>query len=133
MKLYDLFENNVDEDDGIRDTRSPLPMAQSSLIASLSDAASYIYSKADGDWETLKKMGSIKPISVAKIIGSEEYLDGQHLDAFVNGKRTASELPLIILFSGRRYVLVDGNHKVAAAKIRGDENIKSLVFDIKNL
>jgi len=140
--LYDverLFVENIPDDDALRaaeeatrDTPSVLPMAPPSLIASLADATNYVYTKA-GDWKGLMKMSTTESIPISKIIGSEEYLNGEHVDALAKGERQSVDLPMLMLFTGGRYVLMDGNHKVAAAKVRGDKNIKSLVFDIKKL
>jgi len=131
-KLFNppVLESEWAGEDGIRDTDNPLPVIDGRMLGQVSAAADYI-SQAVGE-QDLQKFGDVVMVPTDDIIGSEDMLDGEHLEMLVNGERQVEELPIAIKMKNKYYVM-DGNHKAAAGKIRGDRKIKFLVFDIAKL
>lgn len=139
LKVEDneLTESTWAEEDGVRDRENPLPVVDASKLASVSSNAEYIYQKTADEYgevsiENLQKIGNVENIPVSKIIGSEDYLDGEHINALVSGDIPSDDVIMAIKMRDN-YYLMDGNHKAAAALIRGDKNIKALVFDISSM
>ena len=131
------LQENWAGEDGVREMPNPLPVANVSRLTSISSYAEHISRKVteqygDTSMENLKKFGKIEAISVSDIVGTEDMLDGEHLTSLVQGTDQPDDLPITIKMREKYYIL-DGNHKAAAALIRGDKNITALVFDVSNI
>jgi len=139
--LYDVKrifgESDWSVEDGVRDAPNPLPMADAKSLNSVFNNSEYIYNRAielgNGDMDRgMKKMGKVQAIPVAKIVGTEEMIDGEHLNALIQGKRTTDSVPLTIKM-GDKYYIMDGNHRAAAALNRGDKTTPAFVFDLSKI
>jgi len=96
-------------------------------------------------------VGNMETVPIAKIVASEDMLDGKHLDALTNHKATTGSSGEVTLLktnhkattgsSGEvtllkyqgKYYAQDGNHRIAAAAARGDNQINALVLDMDNI
>jgi len=142
--LYDverLFNPQLTEnwsgEDGIREEPNPLPIVDARMLSSVGSNTDYIIQKAneigDGDMQQgMEKLGSVESIPVSKIIGTEDMLDGEHLEGLIQGTRQADSTAMAIKMRDN-YYLIDGNHQAAAALKRGDKNLEVFVFDISNI
>lgn len=80
----------------------------------------------------LRGNGSIQNISIDKLIPLEPELDQDHINNINAGepvKMSGGTHPLVYRYNGKYYIN-DGNHRVAAAKIRGETSIPVLVVDL---
>ncbi len=76
-----------------------------------------------------EKYGTVINVPISGIIPTEEYLVQKQIDNINNGTaKTSSRLPIVYKL-GDKYVIGDGNHRIAAAFLRGEQTIKSLVLD----
>lgn len=136
--LYDvekLFNPQLIE--GIREEPNPLPIVDASMLASVSSNTEYVIQKADelgnGDMDSgMRQIGQVESIPVSKIVGTEDMLDGEHLEALVQGERQADSMIMAVKIRDK-YYLMDGNHKAAAAMKRGEKNTEAFVFDVNNI
>ena len=136
--LYDvekLFNPRLIE--GIREEPNPLPIVDASMLASVSSNTEYVIQKADelgnGDMDSgMRQIGQVESIPVSKIIGTEDMLDGEHLEALVQGERQADSMIMAVKIRDK-YYLMDGNHKAAAAMKRGEKNTEAFIFDISSI
>lgn len=136
--LYDvekLFNPRLIE--GIREEPNPLPIVDASKLASVSSNTEYIIQKADelgdGDMQRgMQQIGQVESIPVSKIVGTEDMLDGEHLEALVQGERQADSMIMTVKIRDKYYIM-DGNHKAAAAMKRGEKNTEAFVFNISSI
>lgn len=136
--LYDvekLFNPQLIE--GMREEPNPLPIVDASKLGSVSSNTEYIIQKAnelgDGDMDKgMHQIGQVESIPISKIVGTEDMLDGEHLEALVQGERQADSMIMVIKMRDNYYI-IDGNHKAAAALKRGEKNTEAFVFDISSI
>lgn len=80
--------------------------------------------------QRLKSLGMPKVVNIDQLTPIEPELDPKHVQALVN--KTGGELPWVYLYQGKM-VINDGNHRVAAAKLRGDTTVKVNLVDLNNV
>ena len=79
------------------------------------------------------QIGTLKKIPINKIISSEEYLHSSHLEALKDkNTKTSSEHPLLYKYEGK-FVVGDGNHRIAYAHKNNETQITALVVDLDKL
>jgi hypothetical protein len=85
-------------------------------------------------YDQIRKKGSLQDVDISKIIPIEPLLDDNHIQNIISGSpiNSSSKLPWGYLYNNKIY-LCDGNHRVAADKIRGNKTTKMIVIDIKDL
>jgi len=152
MKLHELTEDEWDDAESRRTTPNPLPVADSKTLNHVFDLAEVLDDKilADAKRRGIKPnglqeigallkqgrlaAGDMESVPVTKIVASEDMLDGRHLDALVNYKATTGSSGDVTLLKYQdKYYAQDGNHRIAAAAARGDEQINALVLDMDNI
>lgn len=154
MKVKELLEFNDEENP--RDYPNPLPSieAGSPEFGKFDDAASevenlivYLYKKENNIEGMLqgkeygnvltqgrKKYGEVVDFPIDKLTAAEPTLDKKHLDMIMQGKSTKAEddLPTVYKVGNKNYV-GDGNHRVAAASLQGNQTVKVLFLDVDKL
>jgi hypothetical protein len=120
-KMEDAFEF-MDEIDG---TLSEL-YKQEHNMNKFSSADEY----AKAIVEQRNKYGEIKDIPIDAVLATETHLHKDHIDSILKGSVAKSSSGLPILYKmGNVFFVGDGNHRVAAEKIRGSKTVKALVLD----
>lgn len=77
------------------------------------------------------KYGKVESVPIANILASEDTLDGEHLRALVNKQKTTpASGQATVLKIGNKYYAQDGNHRIAAAYLRGEKTIDVLVLEV---
>jgi hypothetical protein len=149
MKLHELTEDSWDDAETRRTTPNPLPIADSATLNRVFDMAEELDDKILADAKrrginpkglreigTLLKQGrmaygNMESIPLSKILASENLLDGKHLDALADERSTTAPSGEVTLLKvGNKYYAQDGNHRIAAAHVRGDKQINALVLDV---
>jgi len=151
MKLYELKEDAWQDDyvdDAInKPTPNPMPVAPDSESAPVFDAGDDIVNRRVALLRTIKiyanlpypklvkmarnVLGKMRDVPISQTISIEPYLDGTHLRALVDNEPTHNPSNIITLIkSGKKYYIQDGNHRVAAAFLRGEKHITALVLDV---
>jgi hypothetical protein len=147
-KLY-VKEDSWDDEDTRRKTPNPLPVAGSAELKRVFDMAEDLDDKILADAKRrgirpngLREIGALlkqgrmaygnmESVPLSKVIASEDMLDGKHLKALVNHKATtAASGDVTLLKVGDKYYAQDGNHRMAAAFLRGEKEINALVLDV---
>ena len=83
------------------------------------------------------KNSKIQTVPVNKIEGLQNYVDQSYLRTLieqnvgVNTKGHTGTGETILIKYKNKYWVMDGNHRVAAAKLRGKKEIKTKVFNLK--
>jgi len=74
---------------------------------------------------------SIENIPINKINPNEKYLYPEVIKSLIKGEKikSSSEMPMFLKYKGRYYT-EDGNHRVAAAYERGENDISGRVINI---
>jgi len=152
MKLHELTEDTWEDAESRRTTPNPLPVADSETLNHVFDLAEELDDKILADAKTrgikpngLREIGALlkqgrmaagnmETVPIAKIVASEDMLDGKHLDALTNHKATTGSSGEVTLLKYQgKYYAQDGNHRIAAAAARGDNQINALVLDMDNI
>ena len=154
MNIRDIEKREAEEDaaDGL-DFKNPLPVLQRhspqydrwfELADEIDSDLIDSYKKANNISRklSLREMGSvlkqhrdkyvdIVDIPILNLTSLEKRLNSKHLRALMAGEnvKTSSELPEVYKM-GNLYVVSDGNHRVAAAFINGDDSIKARLLDM---
>ena len=85
--------------------------------------------KAQALMSEIRKLGSIKDIPIDQLETTEQDVDMEHIKS-LKGKSTE---PPYIFKIYNRYIILDGNHRVAFAKLSGATSIKVLVVDTNDV
>lgn len=149
-RLY-VNEDAWDDAERRRTTPNPLPIAGHAelnrafdLAEELDDKILANYKKQHGiqKFDDLRQMGKVlkserpkygkvETVPISNIIASEDVLDGEHLKALVNGKDTTpASGQATLLKVGNKFYVQDGNHRFAAAFLRGEKTIDALVLEV---
>lgn len=154
MKVKELLEFTDEENP--REYPNPLPSieAGSPEFGKFDDAASevenlmvYLYKKENNIegmlqgsqygkilMQSRQKYGDVTNIPIDKLIATEPLLDKKHLDKVMQGKSTKPADDLATVYKvGDKYYIGDGNHRVAAAALQGNQTVKVLLLDIDKL
>jgi len=76
-----------------------------------------------------EKLGKVQNIPISKIYATEELLYEPQLKAIIAGSaKSSSDMPILYKI-GAKYVVGDGNHRIAAALLNKEKSIKALVLD----
>lgn len=143
MKLQELFEENDD-----RTFPTPLKVRDETvrrafaLADDVENAIEVWYRKKFQPKATYVEAllkgrqiwGKKQDVPLADVVGTESHLVKDHLEKLQREEKvkTSSDIPLLYKV-GKLYIVADGNHRVAKAKIAGDDTIKCLVLDLSNL
>jgi len=152
MKVKELLEFNDDEEAG-RDYPNPIPAIDENSpdFNKFFDAAEeadnlmiYAYKKQnniEGDLsgreygnilkQSRQLFGNAVNIPIDKLIATETKLDKSHLNKIMQGE-PSKKLPDVYKMGGK-YYLSDGNHRVAAEALQGNQTVKVLLLDIDKL
>jgi hypothetical protein len=72
----------------------------------------------------------VEDVPIDSIIGTEVKLDPVHMWKLKLGERTKGP-GWAFTANGRDYIIIDGNHRVAAAKMAGQKSVKLYVIDLR--
>lgn len=154
MKVKELLEFSGEEDP--RNYPNPLPSinAGDPEFEKFDDAAGevermmvYQYQKENGIEghlsgreygnilkQSRQRYGQVTDVPIKKLIATEPFLDKKHLDKIVKGEPTdpSDKLPNIYKI-GNTYYIGDGNHRVVAASLQGNQTVRTLLLDVDKL
>lgn len=149
MKYHELTEDAWDDAETRRKLPNPVPVADSAELNRAFDMAEDLDDKILADAKRrgirpngLREIGALlkqgrlaygemESVPLSNILASEDMLDGKHLDALVNHKATTSTSGDVTLLKvGNKYYAQDGNHRIAAAQQRGENEINALVLNV---
>jgi len=155
MKVKELLEF-IDDEESPRNYPNPLPSIEAGdpEFEKFDDAASeaermmvYKYRSENGIGgnitgeeygnilkQSRQKYGKITNIPIKKLIATEPFLDKNHLDKIMKGEATtpSDKLPNVYKV-GNAYYIGDGNHRVVAAALQGNQTVKVLLLDVDKL
>ena len=77
-----------------------------------------------------EKYGKIMNVPLNAIIGSEEKLYRDQLVALQKKTAQSSSILPLLYKHNNKYIVADGNHRIAAAKLEKKRSIQALVLDL---
>ena len=150
-RLY-VKEDAWDDAETRRTTPNPLPIANSAELNRAFDLAEDLDDKILADYKRkhnishrlsglgeigkiLKaerpKYGKVETVPISNVLASEDMLDGKHLKALADKRETTpASGQTTLLKVGNKYYVQDGNHRIAAAFLRGEKTIDALVLNV---
>ncbi len=153
MKIQDIIQTII-EDEG-RNYPNPLPSIDMShpLFSYWTDAADAVESdlvyqyKLENNIDKLtgktygnaiqtmrERVGSVVNLPISSLIGTEPYLDEDHLKAVMSNTNVMSSGKTPVVYKlDNKYIVGDGNHRVVAAHLNGVKKIKALLIDLDKL
>lgn len=143
-------ENEIwdDEEDNKRQYKNPIPLADDDFSMHVLDLYDELkWQKMDeySEWlekhnksSSLEEIGNfhrlfikklpIETVPMSKILAIEPFLDQEHLQS----KNLKSQPPLLVKYQDK-YVISDGNHRVARLKMNGENSVNASVCDVTNV
>lgn len=81
-----------------------------------------------------RKFSQLARLPIAGLLSTEPKLESAHIDALLKGTATqeSSDLPIIFRLQDGDWI-VDGNHRVAAEKMKGADEVAVELLDLRQL
>lgn len=147
MKLHELTEDAWDDGEERHTTPNPLTVGDDDVTSPVFDMGDALVNELIGQYRAFKRyanipypelsrmarkfLGTMEDVPISQTISIEPYLDGEHLKALVHNKSGGDPDNKITLIKLQdKYYIQDGNHRVVAAAMRGEETINALVIDV---
>ena len=134
-------------DEGSQEIRNPLIPPNTDMRSWTAQAneinalANRVMTPLFGDgWPTDDSVAVPTTISVASIRTAQQLVDGNGVRGYIQriaaGQgvtgRAGSDMPVVYKIDGKHYI-EDGNHRVVAAKLMGEQTIRARVIDLDNM
>jgi len=148
MKLHEIVDERGNQ---TRDMFNPLPFDQKlardtfDQADEVEDALMVLYKKkhniTDFDPRTYAKnmqtirqtVGTVRSIPINRIVATEENLYKSQIKGLQQGTaKSSSTIPLVYKVKDK-YVISDGNHRIAALHLKGETTVKALTIDLAAL
>lgn len=123
-KLRGAVSALVDHPNYLGRKKNPLLDDEKRWSKDPASAAVYKFAKENGPWPE-------KSVPISKINSDQDSLDAGHMLKLADG-HSSGELPIVLDRGDNGFRVIDGNHRIAIAKLRGDEEIKVQVLSAKN-
>lgn len=145
MKVQDIINEVWDDDEDQRQFENPIPSANQDAFAYMDDidgTLTDLYKQERGIEKLQRaeyrksihvqreKFGEVTDVPLDRILSTEPRLDKDHIDALIKGEdvKISSVYP-VLYKKGDAYFIGDGNHRVAAEKIKGAKAVRAIVLD----